>query len=265
MFFLGLIYSSVGLLLAWWVFHAESSLIMVFLTAIASVIIMYNTLIYEEKFGLSSKSELKILKHHSRALLFFVFLFFGFFVAYALWYFFLPPQQAASLFRTQIQTIVSINQQTGIVGSYFNASTFLSILSNNLRVLFFCIVFSFFYGSGAIFILAWNASVMGVAMGNFMRNIISKFALLVGWQQAAVYFHAFSLGLLRYLVHGIPEVLAYFMGGLAGGLISVGLIKKHYRSARFVHVLVDALDLISLSIVLLVAAAFLEVIVLHLV
>ena len=42
------------------------------------------------------------------------------------------------------------------------------IFINNMGVLFLCIIFSFLYGAGAIFILTWNASVIAAAIGSFI-------------------------------------------------------------------------------------------------
>ena len=122
------------------------------------------------------------------------------------------------------------------------------IFLNNIRVLFFVLLFAFFYGVGAIFILAWNASVIGVAVGNFVRSHIHL-----------SYFSALPLGLLRYSIHGIPEILAYFMAGLAGGIISVAVTQHQYGSAGFRKVLFDSLDLAVGSIVVLFIAALMEV------
>ena len=35
----------------------------------------------------------------------------------------------------------------------------------------------------------------------------------------------YAIGMTRYMTHGIFEILAYFIGGLAGGLISVAIIR----------------------------------------
>ena len=68
-----------------------------------------------------------------------------------------------------------------------------------------------------------------------------------------------SIGLLRYVLHGIPEIIAYFYGGLAGGLVSVAIIKKHYKNEKFSHIIVDVSELILIAIAFLVVAALIEV------
>jgi len=72
------------------------------------------------------------------------------------------------------------------------------------------------------------------------------------------YFLAFPMS-FAYMIHGIPEILAYFIGALGSGIISSAVIKHDYRSNEFKHVLIDSLDLLILSAVVLVLAALIEV------
>ena len=74
-FVLGLFYASIALFLSFWVFREYSSLIMVFLTTLASVPLLYFTMRQEEEIGLKGKSNLKILKEHSRVFVFLLLLY----------------------------------------------------------------------------------------------------------------------------------------------------------------------------------------------
>ena len=126
------------------------------------------------------------------------------------------------------------------------------IMANNIKVLLFCIFFSFFYGAGAIFILTWNASVIAAAIGSFVRNNLSEtFGL--------AYFSIFTIGVLKYMTHGIFEILAYFMGGLAGGIISVAVIRHDINTEAFRKVLYDSIDLILLATAIIVIGSYIEV------
>ena len=126
-------------------------------------------------------------------------------------------------------------------------------------MLLFSLFFAFFYGAGAIFILTWNASVISAAIGNFIRTNIALAAKTTGLMTAWNYFHIFALGLMRYFIHGIPEILAYFMGGLAGGIISVAVIRHHLSTEKSKKILLDSMDLIVLAIFVLFIAALIEV------
>ena len=114
------------------------------------------------------------------------------------------------------------------------------------------------YGAGAIFILTWNASVIATAIGNFIRSNIASYASQAGFR-AASYFQIVSLALLRYLLHGIPEILAYIIAGLAGGIISVAVINARFGTRKFERVILDSSDLILLSVLLLILATLIEV------
>jgi len=263
LFFVGIMYATIALFLAVWVFREEASIVMVLLTVIACVPLMYNTIKYEEAKDDVIFRERTLLKEHGKALSFFIFLFVGFVVAFSLSYIFLPASIVESTFKTQTDTIRSINSQlSGDVinsGAVGNPSLFTLIFLNNLKVLLFCMFFSFFYGAGAIFILTWNASVISAAIGTFFRNNISVYADKLGFIKVAGYFHIFSLSLLRYFIHGIPEILAYFIGGLAGGIISVAVIKHEFGTKIFRRVLLDSISLILIALFVLVIAGLLEV------
>ena len=68
MFFIGLVYSSIAIFLALWIFKEYSSLVMVFLTVIAAVPIMYNTLRKEEAKIVDKENVGFLFKEHKKAL-----------------------------------------------------------------------------------------------------------------------------------------------------------------------------------------------------
>lgn len=258
MFFIGLLYSSVAILLSFWIFHEYTSLVMVFLTTIACVPLIYSVIKLEEKKDIIISEETTLLREHGKVISFLMFLFLGFTVSFALWYTFLPADLAQNAFSVQTQTIANIN--TGATGMVFqDLGLFTKIFFNNIKVLIFCILFAFIYGVGAIFILTWNASVIGAAIGNFIRTRISAEASMLGLAGAAKYFHIFSLGLLRYVIHGVPEIGAYFIGGLAGSIISIAVIRHDLGTKKYEKILLDSSDLIIIAIVVLFLAALLEV------
>ena len=261
--FIGVMYAAIALFLAVWVFRDEASIVMVLLTVIACVPLMYNTLRYEEEKDTLITRQKTLLKEHGKALTFFVFLFLGFVLAFSLAYIFLPASIVEPTFKTQTDTIKSINSQvtgesitTEATGS---GNLWMQIFLNNVKVLLFCVFFAFFYGAGAIFILTWNASVISAAIGTFFREHISAYAGQLGFVHVAGYFHIYSLSLLRYFIHGIPEILAYFVGGLAGGIISVAVIKHEFGTQVFRRILLDSSNLVFLALFVLVIAATLEV------
>ncbi len=261
MLFFGFVYASIALFLSLWIFEKQASIVMVFLTVLACLYLIQTTLKLEEKKDIKIKEELPLLKEHSRALAFFMFLFFGFVIAYSFWYIVLPQETISKVFSVQIDTIQSVNNLTNALhGNIVNSqSLFNLIFINNIKVLMFSVIFAFFYGAGAIFILAWNASVVGVAIGEFTRGAIAAVATTVGFKSIAVYFTSYSLGFLRYMVHGSLEILAYFTAALGAGIISIAVARHHFSEEGFKRTVLDSVDLIIISIVILLSAAVVEV------
>lgn len=262
--FIGAMYAAVAVFLSLWIFREEASIVMVLLTVIACVPLMYNTMRYEEAKDLQITSERTLLKEHGRALSFFMCLFVGFVIAFSLAYLFLPSSLVqGELFEAQLRTIQHINsdisEDSNIQSSSVNTGFFFQIFSNNVKVLLFSIFFAFFYGAGAIFILTWNASVISAAIGSYARNLIGDFLGGSGLLEISGYFHAYGLGIGRYFTHGLLEILGYFIGGLAGGIISVAVIQHDIGSNQFRRILADSLDLILLAIFVLVIAGLVEV------
>ncbi len=262
MFLIGFMYSSIAILLSLWIFNQHASLVMVFLTVLAATPLIYNTIKVEEQKDLSDMPEKRLLKEHAHALSFFMYLFLGITLSCTLWYIFLPNGILTNLFGVQTQTIIDINTSVikfGSTGFFMQfVKVFSRIFFNNLKVLIFCILFAFIFGVGAIFILTWNASVIGVAIGNFIRSGFAKIESF-GFNTLASYFHVVSVGLFRYAIHGIPEILAYFTAGLAGGIISIAVIRHDFGTRKFERIILDSSDLLLVSLGLLFLAALLEV------
>lgn len=261
MFFVGLLYASVAILLVNWIFSNDpvlskySGILVVTFTVMFSMPFVYYTIKMEEKKAVQHMGMFKLLKEHRRALWAFLWLFMGFVVAFSFWYALLPTSQS---FKAQIETYCAINrpgsydqclsqytgaqgvQQTAFAG---NKERLFLIFANNIYVLIFTLVFSLLFGAGVIFILAWNASVIAAAIGIFTNSKLSEL----------------PTGLLRYMGHGLPEIASYFIAALAGGIISVAVIRHEAGTEKFWEVLQDSLNLVILAVVVLFLSALMEV------
>ncbi|MBW2978558.1 stage II sporulation protein M [Candidatus Woesearchaeota archaeon] len=254
---IGFAFATAAIFLSIWIFEEYASLVMVFLTVMGALPLFYATMKKEEAKDSTIIGEKTLLKEHAHALRYLFYTFIGFSIAYTLWYILLPAGMSANLFKVQTQTIANLNQH--VTGHAAKISLLNKIFLNNVKVMIFCVLFAFVYGSGAIFILSWNASVIGAAAGNFIRNHVAKYAESTGLAKIGVYFHGASLSVLRYSLHGIPEIMAYFVAGMAGGILSVAVIRKEYKKKQFEKILLDASDLILISVFILFVAALLEV------
>jgi uncharacterized membrane protein SpoIIM required for sporulation len=264
MFFIGAFYATVSLILVKWIFAKDpvlskySGILVVTFCVMFTIPFVYAAFKKEEEKDFELKGGfLRLIKEHSKALYYLMFLFMGFVVAFSFWY--IVFADGNQNFRAQIETYCMINKpasydncvqeygvkHVGATTTGFMSATdrIVNIFANNIYVLIFTLVFSLIFGAGAIFILAWNASVISAAIGIFSKSDLINL----------------PLGLMRYMIHGIPEIAAYFAGAIAGGIVSVAIIKKDIKSDNFWTVLQDSLNLIIIAVVILFVAALIEV------
>lgn len=261
MFIIGVFYASLALLLVNWIFSDDavlskySGILVVTFTVMFSLPFMYYLIKNEEERDVKETGFFKNLKEHDKALLALMWLFLGFVVAFSFWYIVLDNPNN---FKAQIEVYCQINQPGNIdscVEQYENkgmakTTAFLTskekvfaIFSNNIYVLIFTLVFSLIFGAGAIFVLAWNASVIAAAIGIYTKSNLRDLPIGVG----------------RYMIHGFPEIAAYFVGALAGGIIGVSVIRHDTSKDGFWNVLQDSLNLIIVAVIILFLAALIEV------
>jgi len=259
MFFVGLVYSAIALFLVSFVFSADTTLskysgiMLVMFTVIACLPFMYYIIKLEEGKDLEIDDQGKLVREHWKALSALMWLFFGFIVGFSIGYILLPGQSANN-FNAQIEVFCSINSPSNyesclkdngiITGNVASSSGMvLSIFANNVSVLIFVLLFSLALGAGAIFILVWNASVIAAAIGMFAKSEIS----------------GLPLGIMRYMIHGLPEIAAYFIAALGGGIVSVAVIRKDMDNERKWNIMQDAIVLIVIALLILLVSAVIEV------
>ncbi|MDD4353419.1 MAG: hypothetical protein PHN56_03095, partial [Candidatus Nanoarchaeia archaeon] len=142
LFFLGIIFSSVGILLSIYIFPNNASLFSIFLTTLAAIP-LFTTLLKDEELLSIRLLEQKqpIFKNNIDIISAFFFLFLGFTISCILWFCFLPDWAFNVAFQEQINEISAM--QSIVSGNIVqNNELFQTIVMNNLRVLFFCILFS---------------------------------------------------------------------------------------------------------------------------
>jgi uncharacterized membrane protein SpoIIM required for sporulation len=269
MFFVGLFWASVSLLFVSLIFGGDSvlkdgsGLLVVVFTMICCLPFMYYIIKLEEGKDMVISDSGRLIREHSRAVIALMWMFLGFVVAFSFWYLVLPIElgsmsiggEAGQNFNFQIKTFCAINNPstyehclgqygvTTVTGSVAGSDIVLNIFANNIYVLIFTIIFSLAFGAGAMFILVWNASVIAAAIGIFAKGSLSHL----------------PLGLMRYMIHGIPEIAAYFIGAIAGGIVSVAVIRKDLHGETKWAILQDAFLMVLLAIGILVVAALMEV------
>ncbi|MBX0313084.1 MAG: stage II sporulation protein M [Sulfurihydrogenibium sp.] len=174
------------------------------------------------------------LSFYREVIMSFVAIFAGMTLVFSLLYLLLPSEVAEKSFQTQINEIKAIR------GYFWFGGTFQTILINNIGVLFLSFIFSLIYGSGAIFILAWNASILATAASMLAKSLGGAYKL--------------PIALLSYMPHGSLEIVAYFLAAIAGGIASYHLT----RSKEIKVFLEDCLFLLALGMVFLLLGAIVE-------
>ncbi len=261
MFFVGLVFASASLLLVHFLFSRDavlskySGMLVVTFCVMFSFPYLYFLIKQETSEDEQVEGFRKVWHVHKDAVFAFMWLFIGFIIAFAFWN---VALQNSNLFNAQLQTYCMINEPGRIdscvsehspssmdfqTGAATKEIRLLSVIENNIYVMIFTLIFSLLFGAGAIFILAWNASVIASAIGVFTDY---------KWSQI-------PLGVARYMIHGVPEIAAYFVTALAGGILGTGIIRKQIRERKFLRVLENCVILLLIGILLLVGAALIEV------
>ncbi|MBU0978162.1 MAG: stage II sporulation protein M [Nanoarchaeota archaeon] len=240
-FFVVIFYTSISIFLSLWILPNQASIAMVFLSIIACLYLVQSTLIVEENKEKNENTESFLLKEHTKTLGFFMMIFFAFLIAFTFWMLVLPSSMTSQIFNLQSATFEDIQTITGRVTA---PEAFSIILSNNLRVLLLSIVLALFYGAGALFILAWNASLMGYIIGSLVKNSLGLASL--------------PYAFLKFFIHGIPEILAYFAAALAGSILFITVIRGDIKKDRIKRTFIDISIITIISIILLVIAAGIE-------
>jgi uncharacterized membrane protein SpoIIM required for sporulation len=261
MLFIGILYASLSLLLVKWFFAADpvlskaSGMIVITFCVMFSLPFLYFMFKQEEEEDEEVEGFVGVWEAHKDAVWAFMWLFLGFLIAFSFWNAIL---QDPNLFNFQIGTYCSINSHGNLedcvaqysvndkflaTGAATKESRLVGIIENNVYVMIFTLLFSLIFGAGAIFILAWNASVIAAAIG-----IYTKYQIL-----------DIPLGLLKYMIHGIPEIAAYFITALAGGILGIGFFRHKLKSKKFLKVVENTVILLFVAIIVLILAALIEV------
>ena len=186
-------------------------------------------------------AECKIKKsffdRHDETIWSFTFLFIGVFLIAIL----SPEEYVTQMFGDQLSEIERV---TSISGNFNMAGILNIIILNNMRVMALSFALSFLLGSGAVVIMAWNASILGLYLASFLRQgLVEEFVVR-------------TVGMIP---HAPVEIGAYFLAGIAGGIISVGLIREKMFSKEFFLIFKDSLILLAWAVAAIIVGAFIEV------
>jgi len=216
-FLLGIGYTILGLFIAIMIFPNDPALIAV---GITSLLLMPSLAQLSDSQEIDKKkvptflSYLKISVPHIKV---YAYIFFGILFTFAAFSIMLPKLAAGHLFKMQLGILTgqAIN---------FSWPLFWDLFTWNMQVLGLCFFLSLVAGNGAIFFIAWNASVWGTIFGN-----LAKTAAIIS---TANPFILFILVILSVFPHTFMEGLSYIISTLAGTTLSDGIVKEDFKSQR---------------------------------
>ncbi len=246
-FLLGVTYSLFALFLAILIFPRDVGLASIALTSLIILPSLNRLIELEENEDARKKINLNLVhlfESHLDIIKIYLFLFLGIMLTYTFFSIFFPPLTTSHVFEHQMSLVGEVGKATSWTDNFWD------LFTNNFRILLFCLVTSFIYGSGAVFILAWNASAWGVIMGIIIRN-----GYFLANANPLVYIF---LTVVAVLPHIIAEAAAYFLVAISGGIISKASVRERFLSPRFKHVVADGLAIFLLAGGILLLAALVE-------
>ncbi len=249
MFVMSFVVSVVSVFSSAFIFPSQAGIIAPLLITAAMTPVVYRIFSIEEEVvreEAEKKINLGFFDRHGETIWLFSLFFLGVLASIFLISVVAPPNFVATTFGQQFEEINRIRSISAgaASGNAISDQFFNIILLNNLKVMGFSFLLSFLFATGALFILSWNASILAVYLATFLQK--GEFAA----------FFSTTLGIAP---HAPVEMLAYFLAGIAGGVLSAGMIREKFGSKEFNLVFIDSLMLLGLGVVSIFAGAYLEV------
>ena len=212
----------------------------------------------EEELIVRKEGFRNIIKNHSYIFNIFLMLFLGTFLAF----FFLQlifinkPDLFETAFDYQINFIESNRDLTSLFtdeiltgnSNLSEASAVLSLLYKNLLLILLCFIFSFFYGSGGIFLIVITASVFSTIILYAMKS--------------SLFFLPFTI---VFTILFVLLLVPLITSSISGGILSNAFISERVRKRYFKNVLKDAATLFMFSIILAFVLTLIWMIILRIV
>lgn len=223
---LGFVFSVVSIFAATNIFGRSSGIVSVIFLSILLLPTMRKLFLLEEKQEEHEKkfSLIHLFKDNKHLFEAYFGVFIGVFLAYFLSTFLLPQWgiNTFGMFKEQL-----FNDTTAVKGlATYDSSLFISILANNWLVLVVTFLLSLLAGDGALFFVAWNASLWGAVFG-YRVLTASIYDGTNPWLTAIILFLIVGW-------HIILEGGAYILAAISGAVISDDVIKKSTEMKRFI-------------------------------
>jgi len=251
----GFLYSTIAILIASAIFPRSPSMVVVAFMTLPCVFIFTQYFRELRVHEIHSKSNWDIFRMNFKLAENYLFLFLGMAIGVTVWFSILPKEMLSNIFAEQIWNLEQLGRVTHLAtGSAVGGGLLQEIAYNNIRLVLLCCILSFVFGAGSLFILSWNASVIGVAIGSIIYRLKT-----VGAATEFAFFNGLAMGVSYFALHLIPEVLAYFYGAIAGAFISAAVMRYKPFSKESNKLLTIAGGLFLVAVGFILIGTFIEV------
>jgi len=217
---LGIAYTLLGLFISLVIFPSDPAVITV---GIASLLLLPSLFKLTDSAEISERkvptvSEFaKVTLPHVKV---YIAIFFGIFFTFAVLAILLPKLAVGHYFNTQLNIVSGAASSGG--ATTFSLALWWDLFTWNLQVLMLSFFLSLVAGNGAIFFIAWNASVWGTVFGNLAKT--------AGVVSTANPFILFLLVILSVFPHTFMEGLSYMLSAISGTTLSDGIVNEGITS-----------------------------------
>jgi len=245
---LGAVFVSLAVgIVHWFGLGSQSSLLMMVFVIIPSIPFLVDLIQFQEAETKRTAGKFfgsQTLARHAPMIAVMFSFFIGLTAAFTFWYAVLPESTSSLLFNTQVSELAAVRGSfSGMAVEAIESKmlvAFETIFLHNLEVLLLILAFSMLYGAGAIYVLIWNASVIGVFLGNIAKS------------------GQIGMGIAGIVPHGVFELLAYTTAALAGGILSRVIVLRRLRVIEEHQTVYDVAKLAGWAIIFLALGAFIE-------
>ena len=247
-FIMGVSYSILGIAAALFLFPSNPGMVAIAFTSLLILPSLHKLLSLEAGQAAQEKTFniWKLFQDHTDIFKIYFFMFLGILLAFAFFSLVWPPLATSRIFTEQASFIMG-----GATGGAASKGMLGLLLSNNFKVLIIALLASLFYGTGAVFIITWNASVWGVIFG-----LIAKNSAAAAGTHPTIFF---ILMIIAVFPHMALEAFSYFLGAISGGILSKAVIREKPFTNRFNQITKDSMMMFILAIIVVIIAAVIEV------
>ncbi len=218
----GFLLVSLSIFFSYYIFPSQVSILSISFVVIALTPYLYRLM--EDEEAVVAHHSKGFLKRYGGILAVMLSLSAGMFLAFAFWYDALPSDPGYGG-----MCVTSIPCREGVFSLQAGYSCAERSVETLLMIVFISFGLSLFLGAGAILMITWDISTLVV--------------------EAAA-------GPMVFLAY-IPQMIAFFLTGLAGALLSFAVVKHEWRSHGFFAVLKDSLILLLISVAIVLAYPYL--------